>query len=62
MPGVSLETEGGDRAQVVYSALEESQIKPEILLLNQSRGRHFRWGVTLKQEGKLTLLLPLPTW
>lgn len=46
MSGASLKTEGGDGAQVVCSALEDSQIKPEIPWPQQlGVGRQtFRWG------------------
>ena len=62
MPGASLKTEGGDGVQVVYSALEDSQIKPEIPWPQQLGwgGKHSGGGITLEQEGKLTLVLSLP--
>lgn len=59
VPGVSLNTEGGDRPHVVYPALENSQIKPEIPCSHQ---QILRWGCVGRNHvviGRITNLTPV---
>lgn len=59
VPGVSLNTEGGDGPHVVYPALENSQIKPEIPCSHQ---QILRWGCVGRNHvviGRITNLTPV---